>query len=128
MNHGFDLPGVLRELLYGTGPVEETLDRVLTPAFVQRINGEVFHRDEFAPHVEEMRQLVTGGGEMQVLQQVVTETAIAGRYLFRMVPADGPELVFESHLFAGIEDGKVASLVEVARQVADADGDLLAAV
>jgi hypothetical protein len=125
----FDLPAVLTELLYGDEtkePIEQTFDRLLTPNYVQRINGSVYRLPEFAAHVREMRQMVVGGGEVRVLEEVKTDSAIAGRYLFRMVSADGQDLNFESHLFAKITGGKVERLVEVARQVeADDDGDLL---
>lgn len=37
--------------------------------FVQRINGQVYDRDEYIPHVREMRQMVNGGGELRVLER-----------------------------------------------------------
>ncbi|MDH6222363.1 hypothetical protein [Streptomyces pseudovenezuelae] len=52
-------------------------------------------------------------------------STIAGRYLFRMVPAQGPGMTFESHLFARVEAGRIDRLVEVARQTEDSDGDFL---
>jgi len=103
-----DLPAALTELLYGdenTEPLERTLGRLIMPNFVQRINGRVYRRAEYPAHVREMRQMVAGGGEMRVLEQVSTETGIAGRYLFRMVSAEGQSLSFESHLFASVKDG-----------------------
>jgi hypothetical protein len=125
----FDLPAVLTELLYGdesTEPLERTLDRLVTPDFVQRINGRVYRRPEYDAHVREMRQLVTGGGEMRVLEQTGMGTAIAGRYLFRMVSAAGQSVTFESHLFARITDGRAERFVEVSRQIEDGDDrDLL---
>jgi hypothetical protein len=57
---------------------------LITPNFVQRINGQVYDRDQYIPHVREMRLMVTGGGELQVLEQLATATGSAGRYLFRM--------------------------------------------
>ena len=73
-----------------------------------------------------MRQRVVGGGDLRVLEQVGTDTAIAGRYLFRMVSAAGQSLTFESHLFARITDGRAERFVEVARQTGDEDApDLL---
>ena len=129
MNEAFNLPAVLTELLYGNEsdePLEATLDRLITPNFVQRINGRVYRRSEYAAHVREMRQMVVGGGELRVLEQISTATRIAGRYLFSMVSADGQALSFESHLFARIDGGKVDRLVEVARQIGNDDhGDLL---
>ena len=130
MSEEIDLPTVLSELLYGDEsrePLEKTLDRLITPTFVQRINGQVYDRNEYLPHVREMRQLVLGGGELTVLEQFSAGNAIAGRYLFRMVPAHGPILTFESHLFARVQNGRVDRLVEVARQTDDGDGDVLAA-
>jgi hypothetical protein len=129
MSKEINLPAVLSELLYGNEneePLESTLDRLITPNFVQRINGQVFDRVEYVPHVRGMRQMVGGGGELTVLEQTDTDTGIAGRYLFRMVPAVGPELTFESHLFARIVDGKIDRMIEVARQTEDVDGDLFA--
>ncbi|KZM72709.1 hypothetical protein [Nocardia terpenica] len=126
MTEQFDLPAVLTELLYGTEdaePLETTLDRLLAPDFVQRINGQVFQRQEFAPHVREMRKLAAGGGELQVLEQISTPAAVAGRYLFHMVAANGTALRFESHLFASVRDGTVARFVEVARQIENTDND-----
>lgn len=129
MDLKFDLPAVLTELLYGdesAEPLERTLDRLLTPDFVQRVNGQVYRRPEFPAHVRDMRQMVVGGGELRVLEQVATDTAIAGRYLFRMVSAGGQTLTFESHVFARIADGRAERFVEVARQVEDGDSqDLL---
>jgi hypothetical protein len=72
-----------------------------------------------------MRQMVAGGGETRVLEQVSTETGIAGRYLFRMVSAEGQSLSFESHLFASVKDGRAERFVEVARPVEEDDDDLL---
>jgi ketosteroid isomerase-like protein len=130
--NGFDLPAVLTELLYGDEgdePLERTLDRLLTPDFVQRINGRVYPWSEFVAHVRAMRQMAVGGGELRVLEQISVNAAIAGRYLFRVVSADGQILRFESHRFARVDGGRVARLVEVARQVADDDdGDFLATV
>lgn len=129
MTEAFDLPAALTELLYGNEndePLEKTLDRLITPTFVQRINGQVYNRDQYTPHVREMRLMVTGGGELQVLEQLETATGFAGRYLFRMVQGGGPMFTFESHLFARIEDGKIDRMIEVARQTEDGDGDLLA--
>ena len=131
MSEEFNLPAALTELLYGREdeePLEETLERLVTPNFVQRINGEVYKRSEYTPHVREMRQMVVGGGELRVLEQLTTDTGIVGRYLFTMVPADGPALTFESHLFARIEGGRIDRMIEVARLIDDEnDGDLLAA-
>jgi hypothetical protein len=130
MSQDFELSAVLNELLYGNEvmeSVEQTLDRLVTPDFTQRINGQVYRRSEYAAHVREMRRLVAGGGEMRVLEQVDAGESIAGRYLFRMVSADGQETIGESHLFARLRDGRVARFVEVARWVEDADDeDLLA--
>lgn len=130
MNDGFDLPTVLTELLYGNEndePLEQTLDRLITPTFVQRINGQVYQRSEYTPHVREMRQMVVGGGELRILEQIATAIGIACRYLFTMTAADGQTLTFESHLFTRIDNGKVDRLVEVARQIGDDDhADLLA--
>jgi hypothetical protein len=132
MNREFDLPAALTELLYGdesAEPLERSLDRLITPNFVQRINGRVYGRAEYPTHVREMRQMVAGGGEIRVLEQVCTETGIAGRYLFRMGSADGKSLSFESHLFASIKDGRAERFVEVARQVQeDDDEDFLTGV
>jgi len=130
MSQHFELSAVLTELLYGNEVVEsaeQILDRLVTPDFAQRINGQVYRRSEYAGHVHEMPRLVAGGGEMQVLEQVVAGESIAGRYLFRMVCADGHEMIGESHLFARLRDGRVARFVEVARWLEGAgDKDLLA--
>ncbi|WP_329057861.1 hypothetical protein [Amycolatopsis sp. NBC_01480] len=129
MTEAFDLPAALTELLYGNEndePLEKTLDRLVTPGFVQRINGRVYDRDQYIPHVREMRRMVTGGGELQVLEQSATATGFAGRYLFTMVQDGGQAATFESHLFARIEDGKIDRMIEVARQAEDGDGDLFA--
>ncbi|MDH6222058.1 hypothetical protein [Streptomyces pseudovenezuelae] len=75
MSEEIDLPAVLSELLFGdesTEPLETTLDRLITPTFVQRINGAVYDRVAYIPHVREMRQLVVGGGELTVLEQLWT--------------------------------------------------------
>ncbi|MFF3734891.1 nuclear transport factor 2 family protein [Streptomyces sp. NPDC002476] len=129
MNQTFDLKAVLTELLHGdeaTEPLEDTLDRLLTPDFVQRINGRVHQRSEFAAHVREMRARVADGGELRTLQLIGTDSMAAGRFLFRMVSSEGAELTFESHLFARVSGGRAESFVEVARQVAtDDDKDLL---
>ncbi|WP_424863509.1 nuclear transport factor 2 family protein [Streptomyces sp. MMS24-I29] len=129
MNQEFDLKAVLTELLYGdeaTEPLEDTLDRLLTPDFVQRINGRVHQRSEFAAHVREMRAQVADGGELRTLQLIGTDSMAAGRFLFRTVSSKGAELTFETHLFARVSGGRAESFVEVARQVApDDDKDLL---
>jgi hypothetical protein len=128
MNEEFDLPAVLTKLAYGNGddePLEATMDRLITPDFVQRVNGGVYQRSEYIDHVREWRQTVADG-ELRVLEQVITATRIAGRYLFRTVSADGQVLTFESHLFAHIDDGKVGRFIEVGRPTrTDEDGDLL---
>lgn len=124
-NEEFNLAAVLTELAYGNEseePLEATLDRLVTPDFVQRVNGQVFQRSEYAAHVREWRQAVVSG-EIRVLEQVVMATRTAGRYLFRTVSADGQVRTFESHLFARIDDGKVGRLIEVARQTGDDDND-----
>ncbi|MFF9322455.1 nuclear transport factor 2 family protein [Streptomyces sp. NPDC014735] len=130
MNQEFDLKAVLTELLYGdeaTEPLEDTLDRLLTPDFVQRINGRVHQRSEFAAHVREMRAQVADAGELRTLQLIGTDSMAAGRFLFRTVSSKGAELTFETHLFARVSGGRAESFVEVARQVApDDDKDLLA--
>ncbi|WP_227998953.1 hypothetical protein [Nocardia australiensis] len=126
MNQEFDLPAALTELLYGDETAEsldDTLDRLVTPNFVQRINGRVYGRSEYLAHVREMRRMVAGGGEMRVLEQISTNTGTAGRYLFRMVSPEGQESIFESHLFARINGGRAERFVEVARQVVDDDDE-----
>lgn len=129
MDEKFDLPAVIRELFYGdetTEPLEQTLDRLIAPNFVQRVNGQVYRRSEYTAHVREMRQMVVGGGELQVLEQIRRDSEFAGRYLFRMVTAEGQNLSFESHLFARVNNGRIERLIEVARQVEnDADEDFL---
>ena len=117
MSQGRQLSAVLNELLYGNEvmeSLEQTLDRLVTPDFTQRINGQVHRRSEYAAHVREMRGSVAGGGEMRVLEQVDAGESIAGRYLFRMVSADGQDAIGESHLFASLRDGRVARWVEEA--------------
>ena len=117
MSQGRQLSAVLNELLYGNEvmeSLEQTLDRLVTPDFTQRINGQVHRRSEYAAHVREMRGSVAGGGEMRVLEQVDAGESIAGRYLFRMVSADGQDAIGESHLFARLRDGRVARWVEEA--------------
>lgn len=127
MSEEIDLAAVLSELLYGdesAETLEQALDRLVTPTFVQRINGQVYDRSAYVPHVREMRQLVLGGGELTVLEEIRADDAIAYRYLFRMVPLQGPPLVFESHVFARVDGRRIDRLVEVARQAEDWDGDL----
>ncbi|MDJ1137228.1 nuclear transport factor 2 family protein [Streptomyces iconiensis] len=117
-----DLSKALTELLYGdesAEPLEEALDRLITPHFVQRINGQEYQRAAYTAHVREMRRMVVGGGGLRVLEQFSSDTGTAGRYLFTMVPADRPPLRFESHIFARVEDGRIARLVEVSRQIGD---------
>jgi hypothetical protein len=130
MNQGLDLPSLLTELLYGneaTEPVEQTVGRLLAPHFVLRLNGQVYDRSAFTAHVREMRRMTVGGGEIRVLEEVSTDTGTAGRYLFRMISAEGRILSVESHLFAKVDDGKVERIVEVARQLEnDAEEDFLA--
>lgn len=124
MSQELDLPKVLTELLHGdesAEPLEDALDRLVTPDFVQRINGQEYQRAAYTAHVREMRRMVVGGGGLRVLEQLTSGTGIAGRYLFTMVPADGHPLRFESHIFARVEDGRIARLTEVARQIDDAE-------
>jgi hypothetical protein len=120
MNQGFDLPSLLTALIFGdeaTEPVEPTVGQLLAPDFVLRLNGKVYDRSGFTAHIHELRQLAAGGGEMVVLEEISTDTTIAGRYLFRMVPADGQSLRVESHVFAKVNDGRAERIVEVARQI-----------
>lgn len=130
MNQSFDLPSVLTELLYGdesTEPINRTLDRLLAPHFVSRINGQIYDRSGFTAHVREMRQIAIAGNKIQVLEQISTDNEIAGRYLFRMISAEGKSLSAEAHLFAKVNDGKVERIIEVARQVGnDAEENFLA--
>ncbi|WP_335934668.1 nuclear transport factor 2 family protein [Streptomyces sp. PTD5-9] len=131
MNQEFDLKTALTELLYGdeaTEPLEDTLDRWLTPDFVQRVNGRVCRRPEFAAHVREMRSRIADGGELRTLEVIGADGTAAGRFLFRTTSPEGAELTFESHLFVRVSGGRAKSFAEVARQVAtDDDGDLLTA-
>ena len=51
MNQSFDLSSVLTGLLYGreaAEPLEQTLDRLIAPNFVLRMNGQVYDRSGFA--------------------------------------------------------------------------------
>ncbi len=80
MTEAFDLPAALTELLYGNEndePLEKIPGRLIAPDFVQRINGQVYDRDQYVPHVREMRRMVTGGGELQVLEQLATVKSTA---------------------------------------------------
>jgi hypothetical protein len=122
MNQDPDLPAVLTELIYGdevTEPLEKTLDRLLAPRFVLRINGQIYDRSGFIAHVRELRQISIGGGKIQVLEQISTDNGIAGRYLFRMISAEGKGLSIEAHLFAKVSNGKIGRIAEIARQVGD---------
>ena len=129
MNREYDVPAALTELFYGdesTEPLEQTLDRLMTPDFVLRANGQVYRGPENAAHIRELRQMAAGGGGVRVLEQVSTDTAIAGRYLFRMVTAAGQSLTFETHMFTRIADGRADRAVQVLRQIEDGDDqDLL---
>jgi hypothetical protein len=121
----FELVAVLTELLFGNEAaesVEQTLDRLVAPDFTQRVNGQVYQRPDYDAHVRAVRQRVTGG-EVHVLEQITAGDSIAGRYLFRIVSADGREAQWECHLFARLRDGLVASMVEVSRQVEDSDNE-----
>jgi hypothetical protein len=130
MNQGFELSSLLTKLIYGdeaTDPVEQTVDKLFVPHFLLRLNGQVYGRSGFIAHVREMREMTAGGGEIRVLEEINTDTRIAGRYLFRMIPAEGQSLSIEAHLFAQVDDGKVERIIEVARQVEnDAEEDFLA--
>jgi hypothetical protein len=130
MNQGFELSSLLTKLIYGdeaTDPVDQTVDKLFAPHFVLRLNGAVYGRFGFTAHVREMRQMTAGGGEIRVLEEIGTDTRIAGRYLFRMVSQEGQSLSIEAHLFAKVDDGRVERIVEVARQVGnDAEEDFLA--
>jgi hypothetical protein len=120
MNNGSDLPSLLTELIYGdeaAESLEQTLGRLLVPGFALRVNGQIYDRSGFAAHVREMRRMTIGGGKIQVLEQISTDNRIAGRYLFRMISAEGNSLSIEAHLFATVNDGKLARIIEVARQV-----------
>jgi hypothetical protein len=130
MNQSFDLPSVLTELIYGdeaTESLEQTIGRTLARYFVLRLNGQMYDRSKFTTHILQMRQMTSGGGEIRVLEQISTATAVAGRYLFRMVSAERRSLTVEAHLFARVNEGKVERIIEVARQVEnDAEEDFLA--
>ncbi|HET6499221.1 MAG TPA: hypothetical protein VFG87_00535 [Amycolatopsis sp.] len=130
MNQGFDLPSLLTKLIYGdeaTESVEQIVEQLLAPRFVLRFNGQVFGRSEFIAHVRESRRMAVGGGELRVLEEISTDTRISGRYLFRLISAEGRSLGVESHLFAKIDDGRVERIVEIARQVeGDTEEDFLA--
>jgi hypothetical protein len=129
MNHGSDLPSVLTELLYGdetAEPLEQTLDRLLAPRFVLRVNGQIYDRSGFTAHVREIRQISIGGGKIQVLEQISADNRIAGRYLFRTISGEGKSLSIEAHLFAKVNDGKLERLIEVARQVGNDEENFLA--
>lgn len=120
MNANFvDLAGALAELFYGDEngeTLEQTLDRLVSPDFVQRINGQVYGRVAYAPHVREMRQMVTGSGDIRVLEEIQQGSRIAGRYLFAL-DTSGGRVQFESHIFAEVDKThKITHLIEVARQ------------
>jgi hypothetical protein len=129
MNQDFDLPAALTELLYGgeaTESLEETLDRLLAPHFVLRVNGQIYDRAGFTAHARETREMAAGGGEIRVLEQLNENNGIAGRYLMRMISADGKGLSVEAHLFARVHDDKVARIIEIARPVESAEENFLA--
>ncbi|MFJ5265552.1 hypothetical protein ACIQAC_34330 [Streptomyces sp. NPDC088387] len=129
MNQSFDLSSLLTELIYGSGaaePVEQIVERLLAPHFALRNNGQVYDRSGFIAHVGELRQMAVGGGDIRVLEEISTDAGIAGRYLFRMLSAEGQSLSVEAHVFAKVNDGKVERIVEVARQVENTEEDFLA--
>ncbi len=120
----FDIAAVLVELFFGDESselLEATLERLVSKDFVQRINGQVYERGAYLAHVREMRQMVTGSGDLRVLEEVRQGPMIAGRYIFSLGTAAGL-VQFESHLFAEIDgEDKILRLVEVARQTSDED-------
>ena len=116
----------LSELFFGdeqAEPLEETLDRLVSPRFRQRINGKVYGRREYLGHVREMRASVSGG-RAEVVEQLRDGERVAGRYLFRVAQAGGQEATFESCIFAQLAaDGRIERLAEVARVVEGDDDD-----
>lgn len=122
MNQSLDLSSVLTGLLYGreaAESLEQTLDQLVAPNFVLRMNGQVYDRSGFAAHISEMRQMTAGGGEIRVLEQIGADNRTAGRYLLRMKSAEGRSLTVEAHVFATVNDGRVERLTEIARPVED---------
>ncbi len=120
----------LSELFFGDEqqePLEDTLDRLVSPDFCQRINGAVHRRQEYANHVRMMRGTVSGG-HVEVLEQVREGQTVAGRYLFRVVRSEGSAATFESGIFARLgADGRIDQMVEIGRLVEDGDNsDFLA--
>ncbi|HEY2502411.1 MAG TPA: hypothetical protein VGI68_13595 [Mycobacterium sp.] len=109
-------------------PLEQTLDRLVSPTFAQRINGHVYQRNDYLDHVRDMRGTVNGG-EVAVIEQLQIGDRIAGRYLFRVTQPDSRPAQFESHIFAEFtEEGQISRMCEVARVVDDSDDtDLLPA-
>jgi hypothetical protein len=117
-------PSTLSMLFFGDEqhePLEKTLDDILSPDFQQRVNGKIYGRDEFLPHVREMRGTVVSG-TMEVLEQVREGNRIAGRYLFHVVTVGGGKAHYESHIMGEVDDdGRILRQSEVARVVEDTD-------
>jgi hypothetical protein len=125
-----DVAAALAELFYGDESgetLEQTLDRLVSPDFVQRINGQVYDRVAYVPHVREMRHMVTGNGTLRVLEEVRQGSRIAGRYLFAL-DTSGGRVQFESHIFAEVDEThRITHLIEVARQtLAEDSSEMLA--
>ena len=119
----------LSELFFGdeqAEQLEDTLGRLVTPDFRQRIHGKVYGREAYGGRVREMRATVSGG-RVEVVEQLQDGDRIVGRYLFHVTQAAGPEATYESSIFARLApDGRIRSLAELARVVEDDDDrDLL---
>lgn len=118
------LVDALGELFFGDEqqePLEDTLDRLVSPDFCQRINGALYRRQEYFDHVRAMRGTVSGG-DVEVLEQVREGHTVAGRYLFRVVRSEGSAATFESSIFARLgTDGRIDQLAEIGRLVEDGD-------
>lgn len=114
---------ILTELFFGDEEqesLETALDRLISPGFQQRINGDVYNREDYPAHVREMQASVAGG-RVDVVEEMRDGRRIAGRYLFNVLQAAGEPAVFESHIFAELaSDGRLLRMAE------DSDGsDLL---
>lgn len=126
----FDLSVVLAELFYGdesTVALPVTLDRLLAPDFVQRVNGDEYDRATYTDHVRQVRGMVGSNGRVRVREEVRQRTAIAGRYTFSFTGTNGEAIEFETHVFAQLApDTRIPQLVEVGRQITpDEHRDLL---
>jgi hypothetical protein len=99
-----------------TEPLTQTVDRLVTPDYRQRLNGTIVERHQLVDHLRAARERLAGG-RLEVVDELQDGDRLAGQFRFHLT---GP-VMLESHAFAQLAaDGRLSRLDDLNR-IADQD-------